>query len=47
MLIYSHGEVPEEAPENTFSADKDEWNEDSFNESDLDDDLEDTSQDWY
>ena len=47
MLIYTHGEVPEEAPEKNFRADKDEWNEDSFNESDLDDDLENTSQDWY
>ena len=47
MLIYTHGDVPEEAPEKTFSADKDAWNDDSFEENGLDEDIEDSSQDWY
>ena len=40
-------DVPEEAPEKTFSADKDAWNDDSFEENGLDEDIEDSSQDWY
>ena len=45
MLIYTHGDVPEEAPEKTFSADKDEWNDDSFEENGLDEDIEDRQRD--
>jgi len=44
MLIFSHGEVPEEAPEKTFSADQD---EDSFSENGLDDYGEDPMDDPY
>lgn len=47
MLIFSHGEVPEEAPEKSFTAEKDEWSEGDFEENGLDDPYEDPADDWY
>lgn len=47
MLLFSHGEVPEEAPEKSFTAEKDEWSESDFEENGLDDPYEDPEDDWY
>ena len=44
MLIFSHGEVPEEAPEKTFSSDKE---QDEFSENGLDDLGDDLTDDPY
>jgi hypothetical protein len=44
MLIFSHGEVPEEAPEKTFSSDKE---QDEFSENGLDDLGDDLMDDPY
>ncbi len=46
LLLFSHGEVPEEAPEKTFEAEKDSWSENEFDENGLDDFVE-PSDDWY
>jgi len=46
LLLFSHGEVPEEAPEKTFEAEKDSWSENDFDENGLDD-FEEPSDDWY
>ncbi len=46
LLLFSHGEVPEEAPEKTFEAEKDPWGENDFDENGLDD-FEEPSDDWY
>ena len=44
MLIFSHGEVPEKAPEKTFSSDKE---QDEFSENGLDDLGDDLTDDPY
>ena len=44
MLIFSHGEVPEEAPEKTFSSDKE---QDEFSGNGLDDLGDDLMDDPY
>lgn len=47
MLIFSHGEVPEEAPEKTFATEKeDSWEDSDFDENGQDDQYEDPD-DWY
>ena len=46
LLLFSHGEVPEEAPEKTFEAEKDSWSENDFDENGLDE-FEEPSDDWY
>ena len=47
MLIYTHGEVPEEAPEKTFTSEKeeDEWEENGYDQNGLDS-FEDPYEDW-
>lgn len=47
MLIFSHGDVPEEAPEKTFETKKDSSDENGFDEDGLSDSYEDPSEDWY
>ncbi len=47
MLLFTHGEVPEEAPEKSFEADKDSWSDSDYDENGLDDPYEDPSDDWY
>ena len=46
LLLFSHGDVPEEAPEKTFKAEKDQWDENNFDENGVDD-FEEPSDDWY
>jgi hypothetical protein len=46
MLLFSHGEVPEDAPEKTFESEKDSWSENGFDENDMSD-FEEPSDDWY
>jgi len=46
LLLFSHGEVPEEAPDKTFEAEKDSWSENDFDQNGLDD-FEEPSDDWY
>lgn len=46
LLLFSHGEVPEEAPDKTFEAEKDSWSENDFDQNGLDD-YEEPSDDWY
>ena len=47
MLLFSHGEVPEDAPEKSFTAEKDEWSESNIEENGFDDHYEDPEEDWY
>ena len=47
MLLFTHGEVPEEAPEKSFEADKDSWSDTDYDENGLDDPYEDPADDWY
>ena len=47
MLLFSHGEVPEDAPEKSFTAEKDEWSESNIEENGFDDHYEDPADDWY
>ena len=46
LLLFSHGDVPEEAPEKTFKAEKDQWDENNFDENGVDD-FDEPSDDWY
>ena len=46
LLLFSHGDVPEEAPEKTFKAEKDEWSEDNFDDNGTDN-FDEPSEDWY
>jgi len=46
MLLFSHGEVPEDAPEKTFESEKDSWSENDFDENGMSD-FEEPSDDWY
>lgn len=46
MLIFSHGDVPEEAPEKTFEAKDDDWSANDFGENGMDS-FEEPSDDWY
>ena len=46
LLLFSHGDVPDEAPEKTFEAEKDPWNENEFDENGMSD-FEEPSDDWY
>lgn len=48
LLLFSHGDVPEQAPEKSFTAEKDDWSESHFEENGFDDDLyDDPEDDWY
>lgn len=46
LLLFSHGDVPEEAPEKTFKAEKNEWSEDNFDDNGTDN-FDEPSEDWY
>ena len=46
LLLFSHGDVPEEAPEKTFKAEKNEWSDNDFEENGIDD-FDEPSEDWY
>ncbi len=46
LLLFSHGDVPEEAPEKTFKAEKNEWGEDNFDDNGTDN-FDEPSEDWY
>ena len=46
LLLFSHGDVPEEAPEKTFKEEKDQWDENNFDENGVDD-FDEPSDDWY
>ena len=47
MLIYTHGEVPEEAPEKTFTSEKenDDWEDNGYDQNGIDS-FEDPYDDW-
>lgn len=46
LLLFSHGDVPEEAPEKTFKVEKNEWSEDNFDDNGTDN-FDEPSEDWY